>query len=474
MKRNLFFASAIGALCVSLLLTAPGGRTGGADAETGISPVQGRDDELRGLWVSTVYRLDYPLQYTSSAEELGRYAEEIVNDAADTGYNAIFFQVRPTGDAMYDSDIFPWSKYLTGTQGKAPEGGFDPLSCFAEKAHAAGIELHAWINPYRITMSESDELSADNPALLRPELTEKYGGKLYYNPGNPEARALILDGAEEILENYDVDGLHIDDYFYPGTDFPDEEEYARYGQGMSLGDWRRANNDALVRALGELAEEYGVPFGVSPAGIWKNASSDPAGSDTNGYETYFSAYADTRGWVKKEYVDYILPQIYWKIGNRAADYEILVKWWKEVCEGTSVRLYIGQAIYQVREAGWETEEIGRQINLARTEGADGYVHFRYEYLSDVKELVSEFNAAADSSERKILLSAENAQISAPESAEEGTEISVTVTAEAGKFLRFAEIDGTRFDFPDGHVRELTFRALVRPSAKDLYISAGTY
>ena len=128
----------------------------------------------------------------------------------------------------------------------------------------------------------------------------------------------------------------------------------------------------------------------------------------------------------------------------------------------------------MREAGWETEEIGRQINLARTEGVDGYVHFRYEYLSDVKELVSEFNAAADSSERKILLSAENAQISAPESAEEGTEISVTVTADAGKFLRFAEIDGTRFDFPDGHVRELTFRALVRPSAKDLYISAGTY
>jgi len=275
--------------------------------------------EFRAVWVTSVFNLDFPTRQDMSAAALKLEIDNIVERAAEIGLNAIIFQVRPTGDALYESDIFPWSHWLSGTQGQGiPDidgyGYFDLLGYFIEVAHAHNIELHAWINPYRIihtatNSSDPNTLAANNPVRLRPELAVAWstgGGNqgLFLDPGLPEARQLILDGIEEIIRRYNVDGIHFDDYFYPGSDFDDAASFERYGNGMELGDWRRENVNTLIRdiqsTIRDLNYELGrdVVWGISPTAIWKNCSSDPLGvPGTRGQESYYALYADTRLWV---------------------------------------------------------------------------------------------------------------------------------------------------------------------------------
>lgn len=196
--------------------------------------------ELRGVWVSSVANIDYPKTQTTSAVLLKREADFIVKKAKEAGLNAIFLQVRPTADALYQSDIFPYSKWLTGTQGLAPEDGFDPLAYFIEICHKEGMELHAWINPYRIAKNVGGRagiaaLTESHPAKLHPEWVVAHEGSLYFDPALPEVRKLIVDGVAEIVEKYEVDGIHFDDYFYPGTDFEDGESYENYASGQDKG-----------------------------------------------------------------------------------------------------------------------------------------------------------------------------------------------------------------------------------------------
>ncbi|RCX16644.1 uncharacterized lipoprotein YddW (UPF0748 family) [Anaerobacterium chartisolvens] len=357
--------------------------------------------EFRGMWVATVYAIDYPSSgYTADDQALRADALKLLDDAKDMGFNAVFLQVRPSGDAFYKSKIFPWSKYLTGVQGKSPDNGFDPLAFFVDEAHKRGIELHAWVNPYRVTASPADNslLHKSSPALLQPGLTVTHtDGRIYFNPGESEARQLIIDGIKEIIDNYDVDGIHMDDYFYPEGDFNDEDAFAKYGSGFTdIGDWRRNNNDLLISGIyGKVHEkDKGLSFGVSPGGIWANKSSNSLGSDTNGSQTYYKGYADTRGWVKKGYLDYILPQIYWNIGYVAADYAKLVDWWADVAQGTNVKLYIGQAAYKagntdITSPWYGVSEIERQVNINRnTNNVSGYSMYTYNYLRDNHELNS--------------------------------------------------------------------------------------
>ena len=276
-------------------------------------------DEFRGVWVPTVLSLNYPSQPTTDPEALRRDALRILDDAKDMGFTAVFFQVRPAADAFYRSAIFPWSKYLTGTQGTAPANGFDPLAFMVQAAHERGLELHAWLNPYRITAETqaNANLAANHPARLHPEWTVTHtDGLMYWNPGEPGVQQLIADGAREIL-TYAVDGIHIDDYFYPGADFDDAAAFATYGAGYpSRTEWRNANTETTVQNLCNVAREDGrrAVFGVSPIGIWANSSTTPLGSDTKGGEALIQKFADTRGWVKRGIVDYIAPQIYWNIG----------------------------------------------------------------------------------------------------------------------------------------------------------------
>ena len=379
-------------LCI-LLLT---GACGAAD-QTQPRASTARDD-MRAVWVSTVYNLDYPNQPTSDAQALQSQADTILQNCKDMGMNAVILQVRPCSDAFYPSDLFPWSSYLTGGQDTAPSGGFDPLEYWVEKAHALGLELHAWINPFRVTrdgQQEYDRLSASSPAKEHPEWVVEDGGNYYLDPGLPQVRELVIQGAEEIVRNYDVDGIHLDDYFYPSTTFDDGDTFAQYGGDFSdIGDWRRDNVNQLIQQMDTRlhALDTSISFGVSPAGVWANKSSLAEGSDTRGNETYFSHYADTRKWVKEQWLDYICPQIYWYIGHPAADYETLVNWWADVVQGTGVRLYIGMADYQAGNEDpsspwYGTAAIEQQLALNRsTPEVAGEMHFRYRFLAENQAL----------------------------------------------------------------------------------------
>ena len=372
------------------------------------------EEELRGVWVSTISNIDYPKTQTKDANVLKKEMKEILDHCAKMGFNAVFFQVRPASDALYQSEIFPWSRYLTGEQGKAPNGGFDPLAFAVDEAHKRGMELHAWINPYRITLTAEDaeKLSKDNPAVMHPELVlTDSEGKMYYNPGDSKSVELIVAGALEIVKNYDVDGLHMDDYFYPSGTFNDDTTYSFYQeQYPDKADWRRAMVNRLVQKMDEAlhAEKPEIQFGISPRGIWANASDMPEGSATAGGGSYTEIYADSRAWVKNGWVDYITPQIYWNIGYEIADYSVLTEWWSETVSQTDVKLYIGEAAYRTTSedvAAWAgengTQELKRHIELGRAnDSIDGYCMFTYHSFlenSSIYALMKEMNAEEEES-----------------------------------------------------------------------------
>lgn len=357
-------------------------------------------DDFRAVWVSTVYNLDYPAKATTKVATLKAEADKILKTSREMGMNAIVLQVRPSADAIYKSDIFPWSKYLTGTCGTAPASGFDPLEYWITQAHAMGMELHAWVNPYRITkggQAEFDSLPANSPAVKNPEWVIKHtDGNFYFNPGEPEVREMVIKGAEELANNYDIDGFHMDDYFYPEDVFADDATFEKYGKGFkTVGDWRRDNVNKLVKEMGERVHKIDseISYGISPAGVWANKKNMKLGSDTNGNETYFSHFADSRTWVKNGWIDYICPQIYWEIGNKNADYKTLALWWADVTKGTGVKLYIGMADYRAcsttANSVWAgTTAIENQLDLNKTiSEVAGEVHFRYGMMAEQSQIV---------------------------------------------------------------------------------------
>ena len=373
---------------------------------------------FKAFWVATIYGLDYPSQPTTDSDTLKREADEIISFAADNGYNAIILQVRPAADSFFDSAYFPWSEFLTGKQGKAPKNNFDPLKYWTEQAHSKGIELHAWLNPYRVTKggtadkpATADTLSSSHPARKNPGWVSMYSdGNLYFNPGIPEVRRLILDSIGEILENYDVDGIHFDDYFYPGKNFEDSDAFSTYGSTFaSVEDFRRSSVDSLIKGIHDLIAEKkpGCSFGISPFGIWANKSTNPEGSNTKGTQSYYDHFADTRKWVKEGWIDYIAPQLYWNIGNSSADYDTLLKWWLDTISGTNVKLYIGHAAYRAgneeQSSPWYgTTEIINQLSLNRKSGkVSGSIFFRYQFLKSYSELTDDISAFFSQQDDKI-------------------------------------------------------------------------
>ena len=406
--------------------------------------------EFRAVWVATVLNLDFPSRQNLSAAAMMREIDSIVAYTAELGLNAVIFQVRPACDAFYLSDLFPWSEWLAGTQGLGI-AGFDPLAYWIESCHANGLELHAWLNPYRViptnsNSSDPDTLAPDNPVRQRPELavgwTDSGGNSgLFLDPGLPEVRALVTDGIAEIVTKYDVDGIHIDDYFYPGTDFNDAASFAKYGNGMNLADWRRENVNRLIRdiqaAIREQNEKLGknVRWGVAPSGIWMNGSSDPRGvPTTGGQESYHALYADTRLWVMEEWVDYICPQIYWYIGFGIADFEAILDWWVELCGGYEVDLYIGHAAYREDQndqpPNWKGE-MRRQLEMtAACEAVKGDVFFRfYSLAGPVGNLIRDYYIEKDGAPtRQPLMVMDTLAIGAPQ---QDTSITAAKNASAG-------------------------------------------
>ncbi len=340
-------------------------------AVTTISSAQiSQKREFRGAWMHVIGQGQYQ---NMTSEKMKQYLIDALDHFEADGINAIVFQVRPTADAFYYSEIEPWSKYLTGKQGRPPQDNFDPMAFMIEECHQRNIEFHAWLNPYRVTGSNSDVLHESHIYHRHPEWFIRYGNQTYFDPGLPESRDFICKVVRDIVKRYDVDAIHMDDYFYPypipGEKFNDDASFDKYayGQGFAYNqkaDWRRDNVNRLIRQIKEtiVLTKPWVRFGISPFGIYRNKKNTPdgSGSHTNGLQNYDDLYADVKWWVKNSWIDYNIPQLYWEIGHPAADYETLVRWWSVNNYGE--HLYIGQDVARTMKAG----DLTAKMEMERT------------------------------------------------------------------------------------------------------------
>ncbi len=326
--------------------------------DTALNSLTNPDSEVRGVWIATVFNIDFPSYYDLDEDKLKSEIDSIIATCKAHELNTIFFQVRPSCDALYKSELFPVSKVLSTTG----ELQFDVLEYFVTEAHKNGIFLHAWVNPLRITVSANaeDKLPEDSPAKLHPEWVVKYAdGKLYFDAGLPEVREFIAEGVREIVKNYNVDGVVFDDYFYPypvsGADFDDADTYEKYGGDFdSVGDFRRDSINKLIKLSYDTVKgiDEDCLFGVAPGGIWQNSTGKNGGSATTGFETYHSLYCDSLAWVEGGYIDYISPQIYWRFDTASAPYGTLAEWWNAKVDGSGVELWISHAAYRYEEGDW--------------------------------------------------------------------------------------------------------------------------
>ncbi|WP_461056507.1 glycoside hydrolase family 10 protein [Streptomyces pseudoechinosporeus] len=381
--RRAFAGAMLAGLTATGGAVAWGATTGDETDENEKAEARRRADsgELRGMWLSTVTNRDWPSKTGLTAAEQRSELLAHLDMAVRCRLNAVIFQVRPTADALWPSPYEPWSQYLTGVQGEDP--GWDPLGTAVEEAHARGLELHAWFNPYRIANhADPTKLVASHPAREHPDWVVPYGGKLYYNPGLPEVRAFVQDAMLDAVKKYAVDAVHWDDYFYPypveGAVFDDDAAYEEYGGDFEdRAAWRRDNIDKLVRETAARVKKIrpGTQFGISPFGVWRNAATDSLGSDTQaGVQTYDDLYADTRKWVREGWIDYICPQLYWSAHpldqEVPANYAVLLPWWAEAARGSGTRLYIGEALYKAGDpaqpAAWQDPaELSRHLTLGK-------------------------------------------------------------------------------------------------------------
>ena len=355
-----------------------------ASAQPASDPVPEKNYEFRGVWIATVGNIDWPLQNQFDPQS---QQEEFISQLdmhQRNGMNAVIVQVRPASDAFYPSPYEPWSQWLTGKQGKAPFPFYDPLEFTIEEAHKRGFEYHAWCNPYRASLSANRSMLAPtHVARLHPEWFVEYGGKLYFDPGNKEGQDWVVTVIRDMVSRYDIDALHMDDYFYPypiaGKRFPDQASYKKYGNGMSLADWRRSNVDSIIFKLSTAIKETKpwVKFGISPFGIWRNNDKDPNGSPTvGGLSNYDDLYADILLWMKNDWIDYVAPQLYWEFDHPIADYQVLLDWWNKNTYGK--HCYIGLGIYRAgSNAAWRNrDQIPRQLDSLRTKpNVQGAVYY---------------------------------------------------------------------------------------------------
>ncbi len=343
--------------------------------------------EFRAVWVATVSNLDWPSKTGLSVEEQKQEFLDLLDNVQRWNMNAIIVQVKPSSDAFYKSKLSPWSKYLTGKQGVDP--GYDPLAFIIKEAHKRNIEVHAWFNPFRLSAGSASwsNLSSDNIAYKHSDWVVRYAEQLYLNPGIPEVSDYVVESIMEVVKNYNIDGIHLDDYFYPykvgNQEYPDGKEYARYGSAFdSKADWRRNNVNMFVKKLHDeiKTEKKDIDFGISPFGVWRNESSDIRGSKTKALQNYDDLYADILSWMENGWIDYVAPQLYWQRGHSAADYSTLVEWWNNAAKETKTRLYIGLAAYRVNE--WkQSDELIQQVNYNRNfPEVKGNIFFSYKSL----------------------------------------------------------------------------------------------
>lgn len=351
--------------------------------------------EFRGVWVATVNNMDWPSRSDLSTGEQQQELLAILNRATALRLNAVVFQVRPVADAFYASRYEPWSRYLTGRQGRKPEPYWDPLEFAVAEAHKRGLELHAWFNPYRVSFGRETLPARNHVSQRYPQYVVRYGPYLWMDPGIRDVRRLMLRSVIDVVRRYDIDGVHIDDYFYPypeidpvtrqRIEFPDQETYAAYrrrGGTMEKADWRRNNVNVLVREFyaAVKAQKRWVKVGISPFGIWRPANPP---SIQAGIDQYDELYADVRRWLHEGWLDYLAPQLYWPVNPPEQSYPVLLQWW--VTENLKGRhIWAGLPLYKLPLTGpraMRADDIVQQVQITRaTPGATGHVHFNARVL----------------------------------------------------------------------------------------------
>lgn len=333
--------------------------------------------EMRAVWIATVENIDWPSAKGLTTDQQKAEMVELLDLVKEYNMNTVVFQIRPDADALYYSELEPWSEWLSGKQGVAPDPYYDPLDFTIAECRKRGLDVHVWLNPYRAIQNIEKTVAAENHVTnTHPEWFLNYGNKKYFDPGIPEARNHVARVVSDLIRRYDIDAIHFDDYFYPyriaNVEFPDQNSFATYPNGFtSKDDWRRNNVDLIIKQLHDSIKSINptVEFGISPFGVWKNNTTDPAGSATKaGVTNYDDLYADILLWQKEGWIDYVTPQLYWYIGKTVADYAILADWWSKNTYGC--QLYIGQAPFLIntnsRDEAWKTsDEIIKQIKLNR-------------------------------------------------------------------------------------------------------------
>lgn len=345
--------------------------------------------EMRGAWIATVSNIDWPSTNNLSTAQQKAELVAIMDRACQLRLNTLIFQVRPACDALYASELEPWSEYLTGTMGKAPEPFYDPLRFAIEQAHKRGLELHAWFNPYRARHSAAKgPVALSHITKTRPQLVRSYGNSLWLDPGEKAVQDYSLAVILDVVKRYDVDGIHLDDYFYPYTeknssggdlDFPDESSWKRYGagKGLSREDWRRENVNAFIHRTYDLIKQAKpwVRFGISPFGIWRPGSP----RQIQGYDAYAKLYADSRTWLSNGWLDYFAPQLYWSIDAPQQSFPVLLEWWAR--QNSKRRVLVAGMDSTKVPRRWPPEEIVGQIKITRKEqGIGGHVHWNMKAL----------------------------------------------------------------------------------------------
>ena len=363
-----------------------------------VSGLPGPRREFRAAWIATVANIDWPTRQDLTTAEQQAELRGLLDRAVELGFNAVVFQVRPAADALYASSLEPWSEFLTGAEGRAPSPAYDPLEFAVAEAHARGLQLHAWLNPFRAGHPTArSPHAATHVSRAHPEWTRRYGDLLWLDPGDPDATDHSLAVALDIVTRYDVDGIHLDDYFYPypiqedgrNVPFPDDDTYRRaQAQGETLGRsaWRRQNVDRFVERLYTevRAAKPDVLVGISPFGIWRPGFP----SDVTGFDAYEQIYADAKLWLQEGWVDYLAPQLYWSLDSRGQRFESLLGWWAG--ENTQGR-HLWPGLYDSRTmpdiGTWQPAEIVNQVEATRASGqATGTIHFSIKSLLEGRAL----------------------------------------------------------------------------------------
>lgn len=341
--------------------------------------------EFRGVWVATVDNIDWPSRGNYNSDSQKAEFIRLLDFHKSNGMNAMIVQIRPVTDAFYPSPFEPWSEFLTGSQGKAPSPYYDPLAFMVEETHKRGMEFHAWMNPYRAVFNIGrSSIAANHITRTNPDWFLTYGDKRYFDPGNKEAQQYLVNVVKDVVSRYAIDAIHFDDYFYPysipGREFPDYGTYKQYGNGLKKEDWRRSNTDSIIRLLSVAIKKENpkCQFGISPFGVWRNMDKDSInGSNTRAGQTnYDDLYADILLWLKKGWIDYVAPQIYWEFEHKAAPFQVILDWWSKNSYGKNC--YIGLAMYKAGSNNYwrDDTQLPRQIEaIRRAPNVQGMIFF---------------------------------------------------------------------------------------------------